>query len=243
MLSNTLIVPTAKTGRLVAGYGIGSTCFVVPSGIDLSRFSLEFFPSDRMRQRRNLGIDEGTFVLLLLGRLAEEKDIDVLLSCVQSVKDRNLHLVIAGDGPYRNSAEKLCDELGLTDIVHFIGVIPPEKFPEVYRFAAAFITASLSETQGLCTIEAMASGLPVICRQDPAVDSVVIDGFNGFVFSDERDFAAIISRNMQNPEQLSSLGMNALDTANAFSIPSFAEKAEHIYKTCRQKTCQARPAG
>lgn len=226
--SAAVIVPTAKTGRLVAGYGIGSTCFVVPSGIDLSRFSLEHSP-DRMSQRRSLGIDEGAFVLLYLGRLAEEKDIDVLLECVHGVKGRNLQLLIAGDGPYRSSAEKLCNELGLADMVHFAGMIPPEKVPEVYGLADAFVTASLSETQGLCTIEAMASGLPVICRQDPAVDSVVIDGFNGFVFSDEHDFAAIISRIMQDPEQLSALGMNALDTAKAFSIPAFAGKAEEIY--------------
>ena len=227
--SDAVIVPTAKTGRLIAGYGIGNMCFVVPSGIDLSRFASVDPSLERAEWRRRLGIEDGTLVLMYLGRLAEEKGIDVLLECIQTVRDRDLKLVIAGDGPYRDTAEKLRDELGLEDKVIFTGMIPPGKVPASYRLADAFITASLSETQGLCTIEAMASSLPVICRDDPAVDGIVIDGHDGFVFSDKSGFPAIIDRIMQDPGQLPSLGRNALNKAMSFSIPSFAERAGQIY--------------
>ena len=228
--SSALIVPSSKTERLVAGYGISKMCFVVPSGVDLQRFS-SFNDSDRIAELcRQHNLDDGSFRLLFVGRVAKEKNIDELLSFMAALSDLDIKLIIAGDGPYMPDVKELSEKLGLGDKVVFAGMIPPENIQEYYHLSDAFVIASTSETQGLCLVEALASSLPVICRHDPVVDGVIANGFNGFQYSDQDEFRAAVSYMLADRNRLNELKNNARKTAERYSVPSFAEIAEDIYR-------------
>ena len=117
--------------------------------------------------------------MVYVGRLAEEKNISELLRHTAALERKNITLLLVGDGPYRTSLEHQVEALGLEQQVVFAGMIPPEQVMHYYRLGDVFVSASSSETQGLTYIEALAAGVPALCRQDPCLAGVIIDGVNG----------------------------------------------------------------
>ena len=91
-----------------------------------------------------------------------------------------MKLLIVGDGPVREELEEHCERLGLTDKVTFTGMIAPDKVGEYYHLGDVFVNASTSETQGLTYVEAMAAGLPMLCKSDECLEGLVKDGINGW---------------------------------------------------------------
>lgn len=106
---------------------------------------------------------------------------------------------VCGDGPARPDLEALTKELKLTDRVRFVGMVKPDEVPRWYRVGDIFVSASQSETQGLTYFEGMACGLPVLCRADPCLDGVVENGFNGWQWKDEAEFASALNTIISDP--------------------------------------------
>lgn len=96
--------------------------------------------------------------------------------------------MIVGDGPYRDEIEAQVKEFGISDSVIFTGMIEPDKLAEYYQAGDFFMNASTSETQGLTYVEALAAGIPLLCREDPCLAGVVDNGKNGWEFTDEETF-------------------------------------------------------
>lgn len=228
---SSIIVPTAKTARMVSRYGIKEQCFIVPSGIDTEKFSASGDSQSRSELRCMYGLADDDFVLLYLGRVAEEKNIDELMRFSSGIEDSSFRLVVAGDGPYRERAESLAHDLGMDGRVVFTGMVPPEMAARYYHMADAFATASTSETQGLCIIEALASSLPVICCDDPVFSDVIIPGYNGFAYSCREDFTEAVSGLLEDREKLCAMAGNAGYSAQRFSVAAFAGNAERIYQS------------
>ena len=88
----------------------------------------------------------------------------------------------------RERLEQITKELDLTKYVIFTGMVAPEKVPEYYQLGDVFVCASNSETQGITYIEAMASGLPALCRKDDCLKQVITDGYNGFQYENYEYF-------------------------------------------------------
>lgn len=107
--------------------------------------------------------------------------------------------MFVGDGPARPDLEALTKELKLTDRVRFVGMVKPDEVPRWYRVGDIFVSASQSETQGLTYFEGMACGLPVLCRADPCLDGVVENGFNGWQWKDEAEFASALNTIISDP--------------------------------------------
>ena len=93
-----------------------------------------------------------------------------------------LTFLIAGDGPDRERLENLTVELEIQDCTVFTGMISPEEVGRYYQLGDVFVCASNSETQGITYIEALASGVPALCRKDDCLNQVVTDGYNGFQY-------------------------------------------------------------
>lgn len=230
--TDCMIAPTEKVRHLLEGYGIQTKIYVVPTGIDLRRFMAPI-PEERLASlKEELGIPAGNIVLACIGRLAEEKNIQEILEdfAVCRSDAAPMTLLLVGDGPYRETLEAKARELGLGGDVIFTGMVPPEKVADYYRLGDLFLSASTSETQGLTYLEALASGVPALCRQDPCLEGVVKDGVNGWQFADSGAFRRRLDAFVSSPELRQRLHQGALDSAAQFSAEVFAQRAEAVYQ-------------
>jgi len=119
------------------------------------------------------------------------------------------------------------DEKGVVDLK---GMISPKEVPLYYQLGDIFISASNSETQGLTYMEALASGLPSVCKSDLCIKDVIINGYNGFQYDSFESFENHINYIVDNREIYKSLSENARITAEKYTIGLFADKVESLYK-------------
>lgn len=228
--SSAMVAPTEKVAQILYRYGVSAPVYVVPSGIDLGRFEQEPDPGQRERMRDALGIPAENTVLLCLGRLAEEKNITELLDLLKKTPD-DVTLLLVGDGPYREALETQVEERRLEGRVIFTGMVPPDQAPAYYHLADLFVSASTSETQGLTYAEALASGLPVLCRADPCLEGVIQTGSNGWQYRDEAAFQACLRAYRADPALGKTMSQAARACAQQFSPQTFATRIETIYRT------------
>lgn len=121
-------------------------------------------------------------MLITVGRLAKEKNIEEILELLADARGQQYRYLLVGDGPYLEVLEAKVQALGLTDRVTFAGMVPPEQVASYYKKGDIFVCASGSETQGLTYIEALASGLPLVCHKDACLEDVLTDGYNGWQY-------------------------------------------------------------
>jgi glycosyltransferase involved in cell wall biosynthesis len=132
--------------------------------------------------REDLGLDDRP-VVLYTGRLDAEKQMDAWLqtaaNLAQSVDARFL---VGGEGTSRRALEALARSLGLLDRLTFIGYVDEDRLPALYRLADVYFITSPVELQSISTLEASASGLPVVAVRAGALPELVSDGENGYLF-------------------------------------------------------------
>lgn len=228
--TDCLIAPTVKVRQLLQGYGISRPVFVVPSGIDLDRFSGETDPIRQAVLRQSLDIPQEHLILVSVGRLAEEKNLEELLHLRAAMGEAPVTLLLVGGGPDKLRLEGIAAGLGLTaPAVVFAGMVPPAQVPDWYQLGDLFVSASTSETQGLTYIEALAAGVPALCRADPCLAGVIREGENGWQYRDREEFQQKLTEIRRQPEQLAEMSAAARRSMQTFSIHAFAEHMESIY--------------
>ena len=229
--TDCMIVPTGKVRLLLQSYGVDRPVFVVPSGIDLGRFRQEPDPWRMAVLRSSLDIPPENLVLVSVGRLAEEKNLDELLALRAELGNAPVTLLLVGDGPDRVRLEGAAAGLGLTapDVV-FAGMVPAEQVADWYQLGDLFVSASTSETQGLTYVEALAAGVPVLCRADPCLEGVIREGENGWTYRDSAEFQRKLALFQSQPHHHVKMAELARRSAGEFSLQRFAERAEAIYR-------------
>jgi 1,2-diacylglycerol 3-alpha-glucosyltransferase len=167
---------------------------VIPTGIALDKFMRpEITEADISELRKNLGIAPDEVLLLSLSRIAEEKNIQAVIQSLVAIRDQvPLKLVIVGSGPYLDKLKKLVQDLDLTDIVIFTGLIDNEQTAYYYKAADFFISASTSETQGLTYIESLASGTPILATDNAYLRTLVTEPAFGQLFANDDQIADTI---------------------------------------------------
>ena len=236
ILSRTsqVIVPTKKVENILKKYGVGEPVSVMPTGVDLSRFKEPITLEEKNAVKKRLGIPLENKVLVSVGRLAKEKNLEELLEyfsrLVREEAGKNLTFLIAGDGPDRERLEKLAEELGIKDQVVFTGMISPDKVAGYYKLGDVFVCASNSETQGITYIEALACGLPALCRRDDCLSQVVTDGYNGFQYENYAYFKIHLDYILEQEERRLEMGRRGQEISSLYSTWNFCTAAEGIYR-------------
>ena len=229
-----LIVPTKKAWELFKNkYMVDRNVHIVPTGIDTDRFRKENNKDfERTKERTNLGLKKEDFVIMFVGRIAEEKNIPFLLKNMKSITKQcpNAKLLIVGDGPDLENYKKYSEKNKINNSVIFAGKVPWENIPKYYLLSDIFVTASTSETQGLTVIEAMAASLPVVCINDESFTNTVIDNLNGKIFTNDKEYIEIINNLYKDKELLQRLKKGAENTAQMHTVKYFAEKVLDVYK-------------
>ena len=232
--ASELIVPTKKTYDLFKEkYQVDRNIHIIPTGIELERFYTEKIDSKKLESlRKKEKIKKDDFVLLFIGRLAQEKNVVYLLDVVRDIipKCPKVKLLIVGDGPDFEEYKQIVNKYNIQDNVIMAGKVDWEKVPYYYHLSNIFLTASHTETQGLTVIEAMASSVPPICIDDESFRNTVIDGLNGRILNTEEECKSIIIELYNDRKELERLSKQARINSDRFSSKYFAESVLDVYK-------------
>jgi hypothetical protein len=156
---------------------------------------------------------------LFLGRLDYEKHVHILIEAFSKVKAHpNATLEIVGDGSERESLESWAQVCGVADRVIFAGSIPDSELSAAYARASVFVMPSIAELQSIATMEAMASGRPILAANAAALPHLVHDGENGFLFEPD------------NVEQLSEL-LERVFSMNDAALQTLGDKSLHLIQS------------
>lgn len=229
-----LVVPTKKAYELFKEkYKVDRNVYIVPTGIEVEKFYLENNRElDIVKKRESLGLKRDDFVILFVGRIASEKNVELLLTSMRYIVNNcpKAKLLIVGDGPDLNKYKTFVKKQGLEENIIFTGKVPWESIAEYYLIADVFTTASKTETQGLTVIEAMAASLPVVCINDESFTNTVIDNLNGKIFKNKRGYKKAIIELYNDPKELKRLSNQARISAEMHSSKYFVESILDVYK-------------
>ena len=235
------ITPSIKTKEYMRSVGSDIYINVVPTGIDFSLFDEKNIDKEKQKEfKKQHGIGENTKVFLLLGRVAKEKSMDYSIRgfamFINKHPEVDAKLIVVGDGPQRNELEQLTHELGINKNVDFIGKVPASEVPFYYHLADIYTSASITETQGLTFMEAMASGTIVLARFDTNLSDTITDGQTGFFFTDENSFVEKAERIFAlSDEGRKKIIDQAFETVDKYSISKFYDNIMEVYNRALKK--------
>lgn len=226
-----LIVPTKKTYDLFKKkYQIERQINIIPTGIDIERFKKDNYDKkDLLLLRKKYNISKNDFVLLLVSRISEEqKNINFLLKQQEKINKhhKDIKLLVVGDGPDLN---KFKEEYKNNKNIIFTGMIPWDEVSKYYQIGNIFVTASKTETQGLTVIEAISSGLPVVCMEDDSFKLAIINEYNGLFFNDEEEYLKNILYLYENRKKYINMSKQAVNSSEQFSSEMYGEKILEVY--------------
>lgn len=224
-----LIAPSRAMRAALVEYGVRTPVTVIPTGLEEDRFAL----GDGARFRERAGIAPGRPVLVHVGRIAHEKNIDFLLRMFVRVRAEvpDVLLLVAGEGPALPHCKRLAAELGIGEHVSFVGYLDRRKeLLDCYRAGDVFVFASRTETQGLVLLEAMAQGVPVLSTAHMGTLDI-LSADRGCVVSneDEVEFASHAVDLLRDHEALRALGADAQHYAATWSALEMARNLETLY--------------
>ncbi len=229
--AKTLIAPSNKMRVIEEGYGVKCPIEVIPTGIDLQKYQKKLSAKEKAELLAGLHLRSTDKILVTVCRLAIEKNIDEILAYLPYLqKKEKLKFVIVGDGPYRKKLEKKVAKIGLEKYVIFTGMIPADEVYKYYQLGDVFVCASTSETQGLTYVEALAAGLPLVCKKDDCLVGIIDNGINGYTFENEKEFTNSVRTILDNESLKKKMGKKSSEKSMAFSKEEFGAKIEQLYK-------------
>ena len=220
-LAAEVTTPTLKAAQYFEKYTDLEKVHAISCGLHVENYTADLTP-----RREN--------VVLFLGRVEAEKHIDELLRAVSLLDDElDVKVEIIGDGEQRQALEKLAVELGLGERVHFAGYASDEYLRAQLTRASVFAMPSRAELQSIATMEAMASGLPVVGANAMALPHLIHDGENGFLYEpgDVEGFAERLTRifTMPHDERLA-LQRDSMRIVSGHDIRRTIETFEDLYR-------------
>ena len=234
-----IISPSEKSKDYLRFIGINEHISVIPTGIDLQKFAVKDEKAiQAIKEKWHLNDDE--YLFLSLGRIAKEKSVDVLLrgyaAFLKANPNAKTRFLIVGLGPDIPLLQSLTEDLGIADHVIFTGPCPSEEVQNYYHLCSCFLSASLTETQGLTYMEAMASGEIVLARHCENLFQVIEDGKNGFFFFSEEELAEKMSLVMKlGQKRKEAILYNGKMTVEAYSLERFYQSIMEVYRRAQRK--------
>jgi glycosyltransferase involved in cell wall biosynthesis len=222
--------PTSTALGLLRDRGLRIPSTVISNGIDLSAYC-PGPASDQVRGRYGLRAD--CPIVLSVGRLSQEKAIDVLLEAAARLT-QDAQIAIAGTGPDEGRLRAQAERLKLdADRVRFLGFVPGPELPAVYRLADVFAIPSVAELQSLTTMEAMATGLPVVAADAYALAELVASGRNGFLVTPGRpdELAACLDALLKERDLRARMAAESLRIISEHELSRSLAQWESLYGT------------
>ncbi|KHD34250.1 glycosyl transferase [Clostridium acetobutylicum] len=226
-----IIAPTEKVKNVLREYEVYKDIKIVPTGIDIKSFQKELSSKEREKILNHYGWKTKDKILVYVGRVAEEKNIDEIINLFKKGLNelKDIKLLIVGGGPYLSQLKELVSRYRIEDTVKFTGMVDSDQVYKYYKMGIAFVTASQSETQGLTYIEALASGCPVICKWDPCIKNLIVNGVTGFAYTDTSEFVKAVESLKSNEILRRKIISNAKQKSCEYSTENFGKSVMDIY--------------
>jgi hypothetical protein len=227
---DAIVVPSQPMAQKLRDYGVTTPLHVIPTGLPES----QFVRGDGARFRAAHHIGPERRIALYVGRAAFEKNIEFLIDVVTHAHRQrpDLLLVIAGEGPALPVLRRKARLAGLADHVRFVGYLPRDTgLRDCYAAADVFTFASLTETQGLVLLEALAIGLPVLAI--PALGAAeIVSPQRGAIAAAATppDFAGQLIALLDQPARLAALGREGIDFAREWDAATQAARLAALYR-------------
>ncbi|QYC39452.1 GDP-mannose-dependent alpha-mannosyltransferase [Nonomuraea coxensis DSM 45129] len=219
--------PTPLAARLLADQGFAREVEPVSCGIDLSRFHPHAEP--KAWARKLFGLPDRPTVLFV-GRLDEEKRIDELVRALPLVlNETDAQVALVGKGNQRAELERLAARIGVGDRVFFLGFVPDENMPQAYAAADVFAMPGVAELQSIATLEAMATGLPVVAADAMALPHLVVCNGHLFQPGDVVELARHLTRVLGDDELRARYGRASRELALTHDDQASLARFEAIY--------------
>ncbi|MBC1470454.1 glycosyltransferase family 4 protein [Listeria seeligeri] len=227
---DAIITPTPKVRHHLEEQGIYKLMYTIPTGTDISSFA----PVEKQliaELKKSLGIGAEDAVILSLGRIAQEKNIDAIINAMPEVllKEPNAKLVIVGDGPVRKDLEKIVENKNLEEHVIFTGAVDWENISLYYQLGDLFVSASTTETQGLTYAEAMAASLPVVAKRDESIEGFLTDRETAFLFDEDYELADLLVQVLSDKNTAALVAANGRVKVESISSDQFGLNVEATY--------------
>ncbi|MCL1813709.1 MAG: glycosyltransferase [Treponema sp.] len=233
--SDLVIVPTAQIEDKVKNYHIKKEIRQLPTGIDpdMFRHSAKEIEKFKHLMEEKYPAIRGKRILLFAGRVTKEKNISFIIQLFPELLEKHpdLVLMIAGSGPWQDNYMEEALDNGVGDNCVFTGYLEREELSLVYAFSRIFVMPSLTETQGLVTIEAMLSGIPVVAIGVMGTLQVMEGDRGGFMVQNDKDeFRDRVLQLLENDDLYRIKSEDARLHAQHWTIDEITERLVDIYK-------------
>ena len=199
---------------------------IIPNGVDTLDFSPKNSKLFRDEIRKKHNIDDNDVVLIFVGYEFMRKGLRHVVNALPIITEKNVKVLVVGDDnpqPYK----KLAIQQAVADKIIFAGRSADIK--QYYAASDIFIFPTSYESFSMATLEAVASGLPIIATKVSGTDELIVDGKNGFFIKrDERDIAEKVNQMLKN-NLIKQMGREARKTAENYSWEKVAEKIMKLY--------------
>ena len=224
-----LIAPSEPMRDVLLEYAVQTPIHVLPTGLPADRFER----GDGARFRAFAGLPPERPIVLYVGRVAHEKNIEFLVQAFAAVRARrpDALLVIAGEGPARSALQQLVEREGLAADVRFVGYLDRERtLLDCYAAADVFVFASRTETQGLVLLEAMAQGAAVVSTAELGTRSVLKPASGARVVPERvGEFSAAVVELLSDAALRARLAEQGRCYAHTWSSQTLARRLADIY--------------
>ena len=238
-----VIAPSQKACGFPQLRGVSERVTVVPNGVDLSRYRKPCSPAERASLLSRYGLEDNGHTLVMVTRVSREKNVGEILRFFPALlrEDPPAQLLIAGDGPDRARLERLCEKTGLSARVRFAGRIDPDEVWRCYAAGDVFVSASEFEVHSMAYLEAMACGLPLVCRADESLRGVLENGGNGYIYRTEAEFVTGVRRILTEAPLRAAMRENGLRRMGEFSCGRFTERTLALYESVLKEERESFP--
>jgi len=226
---DAVIAPTEYVKKMLEREGITTPIEIIPTGVELDKFR----DGSTNWLRRRYRFQKEDEILLYVGRLGEEKNLPFLLEVVRDLMKKNprLYLLLVGGGPDEKQFRRMVNDWDLEHRIIFTGVVSPRKVVDYYLGADVFVFPSVTETQGLVILEAMAAGLPVVAMNREGPSTVIDSGKDGILVQPNKtSFKQGLLQILENPQYRDELRANAGEKARSLSSVEMGLRLEKLYR-------------
>ena len=230
---NRLNLATAATetaANILREAGIQIPVVTISCGVDLKRFETNLEP-DRDLIRQSFGLSPCGVLFLYVGRLDKEKRLDLLIHALSLTGREDIEVAIAGHGAEKGHLQSLAGQLGVKDQVKFLDFVPGSKLPALLHSCDFFVMPSEAELQSIATLEALASGRPVLAARARALPELVEHGHNGYLFrtDDAEDAAQGMLWLSERLDQFEAMSSASLAIAKSHDLPNTIQRFIALY--------------
>jgi 1,2-diacylglycerol 3-alpha-glucosyltransferase len=226
---DALVVPSRAMEQALLDYGVRCPLHIIPTGMEMERFA----GGNGQRFREQLGIAPGQPVLVHVGRIAHEKNIEFLFRMFARVvrSKPGAVFIVAGEGPALASCKAYVRSLGIAQQVRFVGYLSREReLLDCYRAGDLFVFSSRTETQGLVLLEALALGVPVVSTAHMGTADIMnLQRGARVAPDDEAEFANIVLQLLEDAPRRAAMSAEARAYAATWSASAMADRLAGLY--------------